>query len=136
MKKAVRYAVGVAVLTACMAAAGFAGYAFGTIGTRFESSLAYTEQIDYLLKIVVFRLAREDSPATLSADLRHLSANYRTSYEGQPFWELMERYLERDVTRPRLCHQQRPHYPLGRQIEPTDANADQWTLPGAVERDE
>jgi hypothetical protein len=92
-------------------------------------NLVYTEQMDYLLRVLVYRLERGDARDELTGQLRDLSANYGISYEGQPFLEYMAEFMEEGIERPPLEYCQPFPLGMGEVVEAERVSRILWTLP-------
>lgn len=103
MKKYLARMIGLlAALVICLALS-YSCWITATIRTEIRKNLEYSEQIDYLLKVLVYRIERGDDVYT---DLKWLSANYNISYESQNFPYLMRVLVERDTPEHRLQYVQ------------------------------
>lgn len=123
----VKTVIVVAVLATLVAGAlAFAWYQ--VYKTYVQMNLMYTEEIDYLLKVVVYRLERGDDRQQLLTDLKGMSVNYDTRYEGQPFYELMQHFMERNIVRPPVPHAAFSSVGIGNLVTANEQNASFWTL--------
>ena len=86
-----------AVAILAIAAVCIVGYAC-TVATRFQANAEYTRQVAELADVVADRLESGEDPAEVAADLREFRREYRPTYEGQPFQELLDKYLRREPT--------------------------------------
>ena len=116
-------ATGLAILGVALA------YRYGCMKATVDANLKYTEQIDFLLKVIVSRHEQGDSDVLIFNDLRDLSVNYSCSYEGQPFGQLVGRFLGRAVLPSDLAYSSPEPARFSKFLKATDANRDLWTLP-------
>lgn len=96
--------IGVFVALLLCLALSYAWWVIATIRTEMRKNLEYSEQIDHLLKVLVYRIERGDD---VYNDLKWMSANYHLSNEGQNFSYLVKVLLEKETPEHHLRYGQR-----------------------------